>query len=468
MICVAFLLPFCAVGTAQTVPQKLDSLLRHTLDSMFNVLKPKGFSASVQLPNGAVWAGSAGISEENPTVEISTEHVFGIGSVHKTITAASILKFADAGILSLGDSLHAWLDTFNFINPNITIRQLLRHQSGIYDVITSPAYQPAINAVPDSIWAFDDVIKTFIKAPLFQPGAGWSYSNTNYLLLGMIIEKASGLPYFQEIRDQFLTPLALNSLVLPPWEAFTPKVAHLWLDLNGDGVVDDADIYFSDWNSWYSTAAPAGSYFSTPADMARWIRAYMSGTLLSPGMMAELKTTVSTNFPGGTKYGLGIMERNIQALKAWGHGGDAGYSASVWYFPAKDVSVVVLNNDGQKNSWSLIPTVAALLKTYIECEAQIVENQEVTSPVLGISTFPNPFLNEISVSMDLPKAVESARFALTDALGRAVCVFEKEKLAAGPQVLRFEKLSGLPSSTYFLTIDLAGKMAGRLVLVKKW
>ena len=467
LLCTLFLLSSLASGNAQTVSYALDTLLTRTLDSMFNVLKPVGFSAAVQLPNGAIWTGAKGVSEKNPTVEITPDYVFGIGSVHKTLTAASILKLADEGVLSLDDSLHKWVDTFNFINPNISIRQLLRHQSGIYDVIGAPTYQQVIGQNPDSIWTWTDMIKTFIKAPIFAPGASWSYSNTNYLLLGIIIENATGKPYHQVLSEQFLTPLELNSMVLPPYEPFPAQVAHLWLDLNGDAVPDDADYLFAGWNSWYSTAAPAGSYFSTPADMAHWMRTYMSGSLLSPAMMDAMKMTVNTPLNGGTKYGLGIMQRQIGGLTGFGHGGDAGYSASVWYFPTKDVSVAVLNNDGRKNSWTLIPTVTALLKAYSNYAAQTIENQDVIWQTMPMSVYPNPFSTELSLAIDLPEQVETAQFILIDALGRQTLVAERKDLNAGTQDLKFEQLDSLQPGVYYLTANLDGKLVGQKLLVKK-
>ncbi len=447
-----------ATGTAQTIDPLLETMFQRTLDSMIVVLNSKGLGASVQISTDAVWAGAAGISSANPLEELTTDHVFGIGSVHKTMTAGCILQMADEGKLSIEDSLHEWLDTFPFINPNITIRQLLRHQSGIYDVITNPDYQPTILTDLDSIWKWDDVIRTFIHAPLFQPGASFSYSNTNYLLLGLIIEKVGGRPYHEELRDRFLKPLNLNSIVLPPYEAFPPDVAHLWLDLNGDGTVDDAHDFFSSWKSWHSSAAPAGSYFSTPADMARWMRAYMNGSLLSPAMMTAMKTSVTTPFPNGTKYGLGIMDRNIFGLKAYGHGGDAGFSASVWYFPSKDISIAVLNNDGRRTSWSLIPTVTALLRTYLKYETLTSANEEVSSEALQLTAFPNPFLEGLSITTNLPESVSSTRFVLSNALGERVAETETGYVSDGLQQFKLEDLAGLPSGLYFLTSYLDGQL----------
>ncbi len=451
------LLLFGLRSTAQTVPPKLDSMLRRTLDSMLLVVNAKGFGGAVQLPNGAVWSGGAGISSASPFEEIGSDHAFNIGSVTKTITSAAILQLADAGTLALDDSLHQWLDTFQYINPNITIRQLLRHQSGIYDVLTNPNAQPFWVQNPDSIWRLEDVITTFIRPQLFQPGANFSYSNTNYLLLGLIIEAATGKPYYQDARDRFFTPLGLGSVSAMPLEPQPPTIAHLWLDLNGDGQVEDAHDFFSNWNSFASTGGPAGIYYSTPSDMARWMRAYMSGTLLSPAMMAQAKTTVSTPFNGGTRYGLGLMERNFQTYKAFGHGGDAGYSASVWYFPAQDVSVAVLNNDGRRNSWTLAPVVLALLKTYIACTTMVSASDVATAEPMRV--FPNPFSGDLNLSVNIPAGTREAQVVLTNALGEKVASEQLPNLPEGVQTLRLSSLEKLPAGLYFTTLVLDGRMA---------
>ena len=448
---------FSLQSRAQTVPPKLDSMLHRTLDSMLAVVNAKGFGGAVQLPNGAVWAGGAGISSANPSEEINADHAFNIGSVTKTITAACVLQMADEGTLSLGDSLHQWLDTFQYINPNITVRQLLRHQSGIYDVFANPDAQPLWLQNPDSIWRQEDIITTFVRPPLFQPGASFSYSNTNYLLLGLLIEAASGKPYYQELRERFFTPLGLGSLSAMPLEPRPPSIAHLWLDLNGDGQVEDAHDFFSNWNSFATASGAAGIYYATPSDMARWMRAYMGGTLLSPAMMAQAKATVSTPFNGGTRYGLGLMERNFQTYKAFGHGGDAGYSASVWYFPAQDVSVAVLNNDGRRNSWTLAPVVLALLKTYIACTTMVSAPDLATAEPMRV--FPNPFSGELNLSVNIPAGIREARVVLTNALGEQVASEPLRDWPADQQTVRLSSLEKLPAGLYFSTLVLDGRMA---------
>lgn len=136
------------IGFGQVVPAILDSILNKTLDSMQVVLNVKSLSAAMQFTDSSVWARASGISSVFPTVNVTTNDVYLIGSITKTITAACILQLTDQGILNLDDSLYMWLDTIQYINPNITIRQLLRHQSGIYDVLSNPACQPALIANP--------------------------------------------------------------------------------------------------------------------------------------------------------------------------------------------------------------------------------------------------------------------------------------------------------------------------------
>ncbi len=462
-----FLISFLGKNTAQTVDLKLAAALQHTLDSMRAVLNVKSLSAAVQLPDGATWAGAKGISSTSPLDSASVDHVYGIGSVTKTITAGCILQLADEGLLTLNDPLHLWLDTFQYINANITIRQLLRHQSGIYDVITDPDYQPAMWANFDSIYNMSDIIHEFIHPPLFQPGAGWSYSNTNYLLLGLIIEKATGNTYYHEFRERFFTPLGMDKTAIIPFEQLAPNVAHLWLDLDGDGVTDDAHDLFIGWNSFNSSAGPAGSYYCTAAEMAVWMRAYMGGSLLSQAMMDEMMTTVNTVFPGGTKYGLGVMERNFLGIKGFGHGGDAGYSASVFYFPEKDISIAVLNNDSKNSSWTLAPVISELLRTYIECESQVNAAHEIGNIEVELSVYPNPFSQEINVSFKTPPQQNGeVQFVLTDVSGKIWATTERAHLPPNGQPLQLGQLGNLPPGSYFLQSILNKKQLGTVQIRK--
>lgn len=411
-----FLIPLLITpnsGKAQ-ISVGLDSELQHTLDSMKTVLGAKSLSAAIQISDGSTWAHAVGVSSISE--DVTTNDAYLIGSVAKTITSACILQLADEGTLNLDDSLHEWLPTMPYIDTTITIRQLLNHTSGLYDVLSHPHHQDSLLADMSRIWTPEELIDRFISPPLFQPGASWSYCNTNYFLLGMIIREASGNPFYTELRNRFFAPLGLNTFFIPAFETVTAPIAHAWLDITGDGVLDDAHNFYMSYLSLNSTAGAAGGYFSTPTDCTKWMRKYMRGDLLSSSMMGEAKTTIPV---GGNiqQYGLGLMHKTSGFLgyEAYGHGGDLVYHASSWYFPELDQSITVFTNDNNKNSWTLLPVVRELLRTYTENQTASLEESKMSN----ISVGPIPFSDQITVSWDNTDS-EGTSPELEDSFGRKV------------------------------------------------
>lgn len=453
-----------AIVKAQNIPASLDTVLTHTLDSMYNVMGIKSLNAAIQFSDGAVWANAVGISAQN--VSVTPNDAYLIGSVTKTLTAACILQLVDEQALSLDDSLYKWLDTMQYINPNITIRQLLRHQSGIYDVLNNPSCQPALLAKMDSIWNPKDLITTFIQPAIAQPGGAWSYSNTNYFLLGMIIREATGNPFYTEIRNRFFTPLGLNTFAIPAYETITSPVAHVWLDINGNGITDDAHNFYMNYLSLNSVAGAAGGYFSTATDLSKWMKAYMSGTLHSPSIMAQAQTTVpASGMPGGT-YGLGLMKKSFAGHLGYGHGGDLAYSASSWYFPSRDVSISVLGNDADFNSWTLAPVVEELLKNYLiwQLTASV---EDIAQSKLALQVFPNPFDNQVFVKMNLPENAQEVTCILSNAMGENLAIIQENHLLKGQeQVFSFENIADLPQGFYFVRTYINGNLVQTTKLAK--
>lgn len=458
--------PFFSHTQAQTIPLALDTLLNKTLDSMQIVLNVKSLSAAIQFSDTDNWARATGISSMNPTVNVTTNDAYLIGSVTKTLTSACILQLADQNLLNLDDSLYMWLDTMPYINPNITIRQLLRHQSGLYDVLENPNCQPTLMAKQDSVWKAEDLISTFVQAPHFQAGVGWSYCNTNYMLLGMIIERATGNPFYEELRTRFFTPLGLNSIAIPAFETVNSPVAHVWLDITGDNITDDAHNFYFNYLSLNSTAGAAGGYYATPSDISKWMRTYMRGDLHSANIMAQAKTTVSAPGLPNTTYGLGLMKKPFYSYDGYGHGGDLAYAASSWYFPAKDISISVFTNDSKNNSWTLAPVVAALLKTFFTWQntSGIVSNSRVED--IATSAFPNPFKDEITIALQLPQNVSEIQLELSNILGQKLATITEQNLSAGDTYLSFSHLTHLHSGVYFVNISQNGHWIKTLKVVK--
>lgn len=435
---------------SQSFSPVLDSLLDRTLDSMQIVLGNKSLSAAIEMPNNFNWAHATGISSGNPLVNVQPSDVYLIGSVTKTIIAACILQLVDSSVLSLDDSLYQWLDTIQYVNPHITIRQLLRHQSGLYDVLNNPQCQPALLADQDSIWAPADLISTFILPPINVPGSAWSYCNTNYFLLGMIIKSATGNEFYTVLRNKFYTQLQLNTFTIPAYETVTSPVAHVWIDLNADGIVDDAHNFYFNWLSLNAAGGAAGGYYATASDLSKWMRTYMRGDLHSTQMMTEAKTTITAPGIPGT-YGLGLMKKTFLGLQAYGHGGDLSYSASSWYFPDRDISISVLNNDSRNNSWTLVPVVTALLKTYNDWLLTSNIN-ESASENIQVNVFPNPFTDHITLSLNSNQIYKHLKCEIVNLLGEKISVTELSNVLSSDQTIQFKNLADLPTGIYILNI----------------
>jgi D-alanyl-D-alanine carboxypeptidase len=464
VISICLLMLFCSTAKSQTTASQLDSIFNHTLDSLRTLINIKSVSAAVQLPDTSVWAGASGISSVNPPVDVTTSDVFLIGSVTKTITAACVLQLVEQNILNLDDSLYMWLDTIQYINPHITIRQLLRHQSGLYDVLTAPGCQPAMLADPDSIWATQDIITTFIQIPNFPAGTSWGYCNTNYLLLSMVIEEATGNPFYIEFQNRFFSTLGLTSPAAFPFEPLNSPVAHLWLDLTGDGVTDDANNWLMSNEALNASGGAAGCYFATPSDITRWMRSYMRGDVIDPSIMSQAFVVVPAFSGQGASYGLGLMEKYFLGFyQGLGHGGDFGYAASSWYFPLRDISITVSTNDSEHNSWGLIPVVTALLKSYNQW-LTLTGADEINNEV-KLSVYPNPFTDKITVDINSRQLPGTLTILLYDAFGKELLSMEKQ-VASNNEPIQLQDIEKLPAGIYFIAVISENKFTKTIKIVK--
>jgi len=323
------------VARAQTFNALLAKDLQDTLDSYVNSIPNiKGMSASVYLPGRGVWTGTHGVSYGG--TPIAGNMLFGIASNTKVFVAATILKLVENGDLSLDDPLRKWIGAYTNINPNITIRQLLNHTSGISDPLFVAPYVDTIRNNPTRVFTPDEVLR-WVGAPTFAPGNGWGYSNINYVIAGLIAEKATGRHISALIREYILVPLELNNTFFDVKEPSPGTIAHRWF--NGVDFHDTSRVGLN------TAGASAGAIFSTSSDMVRWYHALLSGSLLDSASFAELTTFVTTS--GAYTYGLGIERQPFFAHMTWGHGGSTwGYRSRMVYDPATGAAVA-----GLTNSW---------------------------------------------------------------------------------------------------------------------
>jgi D-alanyl-D-alanine carboxypeptidase len=321
----------------------LSAALQDVLDSVRDSLAIAGVSAAVVGPGGWNWTGVSGRS--SAVEDINRNMLFGIGSVTKTYTASLIMQYALAGALSLDDPVSTWLPATRFVDSSITVRQLLNHTSGTFNYMAHPGYNAAMMSMPETLWTAETLLGTFLAEPVSEPGVEWSYSATNYLLLGMIIEEISGSAVAAEIREHLLDPMNFRHTYLYPDEVYvTERMAHLWMALDSSGIPVDVNELLPDppFIGLFSSVWTAGAMHATALDVARWLQGLLEGRALPMSSVREMVKPVEAS--GAVRYGFGIMTEEIDGTPAYGHSGGIGYSSLAFYFPDDSVAISVLCN----------------------------------------------------------------------------------------------------------------------------
>ena len=344
--------------------------LQDALETQQTSLNLTGVSAAVIVPGQGTWLGASGESNPETGDPVTPDMLFWIASISKTFTSALILQLAEEEKLTLEDPLHAWLPSYPNIDSTITIRQLLNHTSGIYDHMASPSIEPSFLADPARYWKPEEVLAAFVHDPYFEAGTSWKYSNTNYLLLGMIAEKATQSDLPTEMQNRFGDPLQLDNTHFMWSEALPDNFIHPWYDLDGDGTSDDL-LDFYGTASW-SIVWAAGGFISTVEDVATWAKHLYEADVLSQASLDQMLTfrSAALGFPA-TGYGLGVVRYSLFGKELWGHsGGLTGYSSLVMYVPEDGISVAVCINEQAADRLSI---AVGLLKPLLDPESEVPE-----------------------------------------------------------------------------------------------
>jgi D-alanyl-D-alanine carboxypeptidase len=308
------------------------------------------------------WRGASGVAELGTQNPVDPAGSFRIGRVTKTFTATVVLQLIGERVLSLDDKIDRWLPGLVPDGDGITLLHLLNHTSGIYDYTND--LPDAAGIVRDRFMHWDPLRAVNMAtghAALFEPGVTRSYSNTNYILLALVIEAATGRAYATELKDRILNPLDLRQTLVPGDDVILPEPhAHGYLSVDGE-LVDMTELNAS--QAW-----SAGGIVSTATDLNRFYAALLTGELLSPSQLQALQTTVPTDDAFHTG-GLGISRLSLPNLVLWGHsGGIFGYRT--WSYHSADAARQV--------TLSLSSTDAAPPQTYdllislFDCRAEAV------------------------------------------------------------------------------------------------
>lgn len=295
------------------------------------------------MPNQGLWIGTFGTSDGQ--VPIRPHTPFEVGSVTKTLVAATVLRLVDEGRLSLEDTVGKWLPglTHSNISTNITVRQLLNHRAGTYNFGDDTPFRIQLFTDWSRRWEPEDVME-FVEAPYFAPNTKGQYSNTGYVLLGLIIRNATRSTVAAEMRRTVLDRAGMRSTWMGAEEPWKRKLADPHLDFNGDGTheglgdLSQTAILTSFWTS--------GAEISTATDLVKFSMALFEGGLLSAASLNAMRQFQTVDAGGvNVDYGLGLMRYDILGRVHWCHsGGLFGEYAWVSYCPSTRVSLGLAYN----------------------------------------------------------------------------------------------------------------------------
>jgi D-alanyl-D-alanine carboxypeptidase len=339
-----------------------------------------GVQARLTGPDGRSLTATSGVADLRTRRPVSPDGYFRIASVTKAFVATVILRLAGDGRLSLDDTVERWLPGVVSGNGNdgraITLRRLLQHTGGIHD--DYPDYTSAEDFYQhryDTYTPEQTVARAMRHRPDFRPGEDWGYSNTGYVLLGMVIQRVTGHPWHEEVRDRILRPLGLRHTFFPGTSPTLPRPhAESYQRFRpGEPLVDVTEQVGRLDNG-------EAGLVSTTADLNRFFRALLGGRLLPRARLAQMKQTIPVGeefepLMPGARDGLGLFSRPLSCGgRYWGHeGGDSGW-----------ISAVAVTADGRRG------VTVSLSGTLAESADHVLRVEQAESKLVDDALCPTP------------------------------------------------------------------------------
>lgn len=295
-------------------------------------------------PRFVIGSVASGVGDLNTNVPLKTSDRFLAGSIGKTFVAALTMMLVQDGKLKLDDKIGKWLGNESWFSklPNasdITPRMLLNHSSGIPNHADNDSFQKQLLKSGSRNINYEDLLAYVLsKKPLFAAGTGYNYADTNYILIGMIIEKATGQSLYDQVSDRILKPLKLDRTI--PSNAVTlPEVVNGYLE--GKPVIVNHKFTINPQWEW-----AGGGFASNAEDLARWAAVLYGGDVLTDKSLEEMFS--STAGEDGSAYGLGTMVTRSKLGRSYGHDGEfPGYLADMRYYPKYKIAIAVMVNSDE-------------------------------------------------------------------------------------------------------------------------
>lgn len=337
--------PVAATGTSA-----LKRELQLKLDEWHKAGKFPGATLGVVLANGESFGLAVGYSDRDAKTPMRPSDRMLAGSTGKTFAAATALQLVREGKIGLEDRIEKYLGTEPWFArlPNardITVRQLMNHTSGLVRYEFKDTFTKDLTANPEKAWKPAELISYLLgeKAP-FDAGKGWEYSDTNYIALGMIIEKVMGRKFYDEANKRVVKPLKLSNTI--PQDG--PRIKGLVQGYAGpnnpfggmDAMIENGKFAINPQFKW-----TGGGWASTSEDLARWAKFMYEGKAFDASLVPMMLDGVPAKLGRDAKYGLGVIIRPTRAGLTYGHSGFfPGYMTDMMYFPDQKIAIAVQVN----------------------------------------------------------------------------------------------------------------------------
>src|SRR5215204_1541345 len=336
------------VATAGTNVLKKELQLK--LDEWHKAGKFPGATFGVVLENGESFGLAVGFSDRDAKTPMKPNDRMPAGSTGKTFAAAMAMQLIKEGKISLDDKIEKYLgkETWFARLPNakdVTIRQLMNHTSGLVRYEFKKEFTDFLTANPYKVWTPEERLAyLFDEKPPFEAGKGWDYSDTNYIVLGMIMERVTGKKFYDEAYKRFIKKFKLNDTIAqdgPELKGVVQGYAGANNPFGGkDKMIENGKFIVNPQLEWTS-----GGWASTGEDLARWAKTMYEGKAFDPSLVPTMLDGVPAKLGRDTKYGLGVIIRPTQAGPAYGHSGFfPGYMTDMMYFPEQKIAVAVQVN----------------------------------------------------------------------------------------------------------------------------
>ncbi|TWX53652.1 serine hydrolase domain-containing protein [Colwellia hornerae] len=324
-----------------------------------------GVAVIVSRGDQVLYQGARGMANVELDVPLSVVSVFRLGSITKQFTAAGILLLQEQGKLSVKDDIHKYVSDFPTEENKVTIENLLTHTSGIANYTEDESLFASEIQAPTNI---DKMLERFAKHPMkFKTGEQFRYSNTGYVLLGKIIEVASGQNYAEFIDEHIFKKLKMNSSYFDS-PKIIPNRANGY-DMGPDGIVNAMYIDMM----WPHAA---GSLMSTVGDLHLWFNGLATQKLLAESSYQQMLQPFTLNDGSMSSYGYGIESRDLNKYKTYAHGGGIpGFVTNAFYVPEEKLYVAVLSNLSNRN--------VGILSTLLGAQALDIEVPTFTAVTLN-------------------------------------------------------------------------------------